>query len=308
MKLNQLRDMVAIVERGSLRAAARDLVLAQSAMTRSIRTLERELGTTLFDRESKGMVLTPAGKLFYQRASAVVNELRRAKEELKQAKGDMQGTVTVGLSIMPHVGMLPYALPAFRKTFPKVKLRIIEGLYPALESGLRDGTVDFYLGATPQSNPAAGLVTELLFENTRTVMGRKSHPLSTAKSIIELGQAEWAMTSVDYNAAHDLNLLFAKYKMEEPKIMLQAHSAMSIMVALTSSDLLAILPKQWNEFALTRKVLQVINIRERLPAPSIVCVRRTDLPLTPAAEFFCDMLRRYSTSVEAAPKPPDAVA
>lgn len=69
---------------------------------------------------------------------------------------------------------------------------------------------------------------------------------------------------------------------------------MSVMVALAYSDLLAILPMQWNEFPLTRGALQVINMRERLPAPSIVCIRRPDLPLTPAAELFCDLLRRYS--------------
>jgi len=67
MKLNQLRDMLAIVERGSLRAAARHLDLAQPALTRSIRSLEKDLGTTLFEREAKGMVLTAAGQLFYQR-------------------------------------------------------------------------------------------------------------------------------------------------------------------------------------------------------------------------------------------------
>lgn len=294
MKLNQLRDMVTIVERGSLRAAARYLELAQSALTRSIQTLERELGTTLFEREAKGMVLTPMGKLFYQRASSVVNELRRAREELEQTRGDLQGTVVAGLSIMPHVGMLPYALPAFRKTFPKVKLKIIEGLYPAIEAGLRNGTIDFYLGASPQSSPAPGLATEVLFENTRTVMGRKNHPLCMAKSITELSQAEWATTSVNYNAANDLNELFTWYKLPEPKVMLHVHSAMSVMVALAYSDLLAILPVQWNEFPLTQGVLQVINIRERLRAPPIVCVRRSDLPLTPAAEFFCDMLRRCS--------------
>jgi LysR family transcriptional regulator, regulator of abg operon len=294
MKLNQLRDMVAIVERGSLRAAARHLELAQPALTRSIRTLEHELGTTLFEREARGMVLTPMGKLFYRRASSVVNDLRRAREELEQTSGDMQGTVVAGLSIMPHVGMLPSALPAFRKKFPQIKLKIIEGLYPAIEAGLRDGSIDFYLGASPQTNPAPGLVTEVLFENTRTIVGRKNHPLSGAKSIKELGQAEWATTSVNYNAAEDLDELFAKYKMPAPKVMLQAHSAMSVMVALAYSDLLAILPVQWNEFPLTRGALHVINIRERLPAPSIVCIRRPDLPLTPAAEFFCDLLRRYS--------------
>jgi len=296
MKLNQLRDMVAIVERGSLRAAARHLELAQPALTRSIRTLEHELGTTLFEREARGMVLTPMGRLFYLRASSVVNELRRAREELEQTSGDMQGTVVAGLSIMPHVGMLPSALPAFRNKFPKVKLKIIEGLYPAIEVGLRDGSIDFYLGASPHASPAPGLVAEVLFENTRTIVGRKNHPLSGAKSIKELGQAEWATTSVNYNAADDLDELFAKYKMPAPKVMLQAHSAMSVMVALTYSDLLAILPVQWNEFPLTRGALQMINIRERLPAPSIVCIRRPDLPLTPAAECFCDLLRRYSAS------------
>jgi LysR family transcriptional regulator, regulator of abg operon len=296
MKLNQLRDMVAIVERGSLRAAARHLELAQPALTRSIRTLERELGATLFEREARGMVLTPMGRLFYQRASSVVNELRRAREELEQTSGDPQGSVVAGLSIMPHVGMLPAALPAFRKRFPGVKLKIIEGLYPAIEAGLRDGSIDFYLGASPQVTPATGLVSEVLFQNTRTVVGRKNHPLCNATSIAELGGAEWATTSVNYNAADDLNELFASYHMPAPRVMLQAHSAMSVMVALAYSDLLAILPVQWNEFPLTHGALQVIPIRERLPAPSIVCIRRPDLPLTPAAEFFCDLLRRHAPS------------
>ena len=55
MKLTQLRDLVAIVKHGSLRSAARHLELAQPALTRSIRTLERELGVTLFEREVRGI-------------------------------------------------------------------------------------------------------------------------------------------------------------------------------------------------------------------------------------------------------------
>jgi hypothetical protein len=43
--------------------------------------------------------------------------------------------------------------------------------------------------------------------------------------------------------------------------------------------------------------LQAFNIEERLPAPDIVCIRRPELPLTPAAEYFCDLLRRYSPTV-----------
>lgn len=128
MKLTQMRNMVAVAERGSLRAAARQLDLAQPALTRSIGALEREMSKPV-ERHARGMVLTPSGKLFYRRASAVINEVRRAHEDLDQTGGDMRGTIAFGLSIMPHMAMLPAALPVFRRRYPKVLLKITEGLF-----------------------------------------------------------------------------------------------------------------------------------------------------------------------------------
>jgi DNA-binding transcriptional LysR family regulator len=292
MKLNQLKDLMAIVERGSLRAAARHLGQAQPALTRSIRLLEQDLGTTLFEREARGMVLTPAGKLFYQRASLVLHELRHAREEIEQHTGQMTGTVVMGLSIMPHVGLLPQALPRFREQFPHIKLKVIEGLYPAIEPGLRDGSTDFYLGAAPEEAIESGLISTELTENTRTVVARKNHPLCFAKSITELKDAQWASTSVSFNAENDLIDLFAQHGLPAPQLMFQANSALSLMVALTCTDLIALLPVQWNDFHLTKDALQVIAIRETLPAPSIVCIQRPGLPLTPAAQWMFEGLRR----------------
>ena len=62
MKLNQLRNIMAIAERGSLRGAARHLGLAQPALSRSLQELERELGVQLFERRARGMMLTPMGE------------------------------------------------------------------------------------------------------------------------------------------------------------------------------------------------------------------------------------------------------
>jgi LysR family transcriptional regulator of abg operon len=294
MKLNQLRDLVAIVERGSLRGAARHLDVAQSGLTRSIRNLEHELGHPMFEREARGMVLTPMGRLFYQRASSAINELRRADEEMAQAQGGTMGTVVAGLSIMPHLGMLPAALGPFRRRYPGVTLKIIEGLYPAIEPGLRNGSIDFYLGAASQAAPAPGLIVETLFENTRIVVGRKGHPLAAARTLKELRMADWATPSLDVIAAEDLNEVFSRFKLGPPQIRLQANSAMSLLVALAHSDLLTMLPRQWAEFALTQQALQVIPVRERLAAPPIVFVRRANLPLTPAAEHLSDLLKRYA--------------
>jgi LysR family transcriptional regulator of abg operon len=295
MKLTQLEYVVAIVEQGSLRAAARHLGVAQPALTRGLRALEHELGAPLFRREPRGMVLSPAGTLFHRRARAVVQDLRRSREEIEQSLGSTRGSVTAGLSIMPHVGMLPHALPLFRQRYPDVQLKIIEGLFPAIDSGLRDGGIDFYLGASPrEAGLSQGLHAELLFKNTRTVVGRVGHPLRGARSIRELAGAEWATPSIDYDAAADLTALFARHRMGEPKLRMQVDSALSLIVALAYSDLLAILPVQWDQLPIIAGALAVIPVQERLPAPSIVCIRRPDLPLTPAAEFFCDLLRRYA--------------
>jgi DNA-binding transcriptional LysR family regulator len=211
---------------------------------------------------------------------------------MAQAQGGELGTVVVGLSIMPHLGMLPGALGPFRRRYPGVTLKVIEGLYPAIEPGLRNGSIDFYLGAASQAAPSHGLIAETLFENTRIVVGRKGHPLADARSLKELSMADWATPSLDVIAAEDLNEVFSRFKLGPPQIRLQANSAMSLLVALAHSDLLTMLPRQWAEFALTQHALQVIPVRERLTAPAIVFLRRADLPLTPAAEHLSDLLKR----------------
>jgi DNA-binding transcriptional LysR family regulator len=87
MKLHHLRDIVAIAERGSLRAAARHLSVAQPALTRSVRELERELGVALFERRTRGMILTPMGNAFMRRARSILGEMRRARDEVEQLHG-----------------------------------------------------------------------------------------------------------------------------------------------------------------------------------------------------------------------------
>ncbi|BEU98681.1 LysR family transcriptional regulator (plasmid) [Acidovorax sp. DW039] len=292
MKLEQLRHLIAIVEHGSLRAASRRLEVAQPALTRSVRSLERELGVDLFARQTSGMVLTAEGVRFHRRACAIANEARRAVEEVQQPGPGYEGTVSIALSIMPHLGMLPEALPVFRRSYPKVKLNITESLLPAVEGSLREGGIDFYLGAAPRLKPAPGLTLLHLCNNTRVVVCRKGHPLAGARSLKELSGAEWAVTSIDHNVEEDLEHLFGAHGLNAPRVMLRAHSALSVQVALARTDLLTMLPRQWVSFAMTQDLLDVVPVCETLPAPAIVLVRRPDLPLSPPSEFFCDVLLR----------------
>ena len=291
MKLTNLRDFLAVVEQRSLRAAARELGIAQPAITRSIQALERELGVPLFERQTRGVVPTAMGKAFLRRARIVSNELARAREEIEQLRGNMRGHVRVALSMVPHMALLPYALKQFRVRYPEVHLDIIDTLFQPVGSKISNGTFDCYIGPPPENLPG-GLTQEILFENTRTIVGRTGHPLGHAKSLRELGNAEWMSTSITASAQEELGPLFLAHRLPPPKIMLQAHAALTIMVSLTNSDLLAMVPVQWTDFPPTRDLLQIIDVVETLPAPPICIIQCAGLPLTPVAEHFCDLIRR----------------
>jgi LysR family transcriptional regulator of abg operon len=293
MKLNSLRDFVAVAERGSLRAAARQLEISQPTITRSIQELEKDLGVALFERQAKGVRLTPMGEMFFRRSKAIRMEVARAQEEIGQARGSLHGHITICLSPVAHMALLPNTIRPFRQRYPEVTVRLIDSLLPGVESQLIDGTIDCYVG--PAFEGVSGeLSVEKLFDTTRVVLGRKGHPLAQATSVADLASAEWMTASSTPRAQEELLPLFARHGLPPPKVVFEAQSALSFLTTMTSSDLLMLLPIQWAQVPLFRDLLQRIEIVEPLAAQAICIIQRTGLPLTPAAEYFCDMLRRAS--------------
>jgi LysR family transcriptional regulator of abg operon len=290
MKLTQFRNVLAIAERGSLRAAARSLQFAQPALTRSLQEIEHELGAPLFERRSRGMTLTPLGQAFVRRANGILEEVRRIREEAEQIRGGSVGNVSVGLSIAAHMALLPQALGVFRKRYPAVDVSIVEGFYPTVETPLLNGSMDFYIGPEADPGPATELQQIILTDNDRVVLARKGHPLRKSRSLVELKDAEWATTTVTQSAGDELSTLFGRYKLGKPRLAVRTQSALSLLVAIGYSDLLAMVPIQWTRFEMMSNILQPIYVREKLPAPRLVMVRRAALPLTPAAEHFAQLL------------------
>lgn len=301
MKLHHFEEVVAIAERGSMRAAARHLQIAQPALTRSLALLERELGAPLFERRARGVVATPLGEAFVARARSILTEIRRTREEVEQLRGAGTGTVTVGLSIAAHLALLPPSLRPFRARYPDIRLHIIEGFYPTLEERLRDGTVDFYIGPDGGAQPVPQLSREMLFHNRRIVLCRTGHPLAAATSLRELVGQDWVTTSITADASDEINAFFARHGLPPPRLAVRSQSALTLLTCLANSDLLAMVPSQWERFEMTGKALTTIKVEEELTAPPLVLVRRSDLPLTPAALHLLDLMRRATSRLAAEP-------
>ena len=295
MKLTHIRDVLAVAEFGSLRAAARVLGVAQPAITRSLREIEGELGASLFERHPKGVRLTPIGEAFARRASVVQAELRRAKEEVDQLRGRDVGQVSAVMSIAASISILPRAVAIFRTAHPHALLKLTESLFQPVEGDLLDGRVDFYVGAlsTPVSSPR--LCVERLFDNQRVVIARSGHPLLKASSTGELADASWLRPALsDRSSEADFADWLRVLGLAAPKIVMHTRSALQTVLAVAASDLLTVVPRQWLELPEFLGRLEALPLIPPVLAAPVCLVRQSAIPLTPLAERLADIVRRVA--------------
>ena len=293
MKLSHFRDVLAVAEFGSLRAAGRHLGIAQPAITRSIRELEREMGVSLFERHAKGVKLTATGEVFLRRLRFFDTELRRAREEIAQLNGGVAGEVSVALSTASCISLMPVATAAFRRRYPDGVLKITESLFQPIEAELETGTVDFWVGPLERGIAPPQFAVEKLFDNQRRVLARKGHPLARARSLAALADARWVRPTLSLRSTEgDFDGEFQRLGLPLPNIVVHARSALVTMLTVANSDLLTILPQQWLDGAINRDLFDALDLEEPLITTQICIVRRHGLPLTPMAEHLCDQMRK----------------
>jgi LysR family transcriptional regulator of abg operon len=166
-----------------------------------------------------------------------------------------------------------------------------------LEAGLKDGSIDFYAGPRPEGAVPDGLIVETLFNHDMSIVCRAGHPLvrmlksKTAVSLADLAACEWVTAGTTHLADDELGAVFEKNRLPPRKVVAQTHSALSLIMTLISSDMLAMVPLQFTDYPMAKGAVTSIPVKESLPGPTMVLVRRSGLSLTPAAQYFVDLLR-----------------
>lgn len=145
MELRQLRYFVGVSEAGSLLQAAGRLHVAQPALGQQIAALEADIGAKLFDRSSKGMALTEAGKLFLVHAKVVLMDAERARLAVRDALSVPQGDVSIGLPTTVALAATLPILIACRDQLPGVRLKVVEAYSGFLREWLLAGRLDIAL-------------------------------------------------------------------------------------------------------------------------------------------------------------------
>jgi DNA-binding transcriptional LysR family regulator len=161
MELKHLRYFLAVARGGGISSAARQLRIAQPALTRQLHALERELEAELFVRGPKGVSLTPAGELFVADAERLLTDLETAQRRVRRLARGQQGSLRIGIA--PNYTWHPAILgilQGFRAAFPDVSVMLEPELsarqLEAIEAGRLDGG---FLGWRPKENPVLDGVT-----------------------------------------------------------------------------------------------------------------------------------------------------
>lgn len=173
MDIDLARTFLAVIEAGSFIEAAERVHVTQSTVSMRIKTLEEQLGKTLFERSKAGAVLTPAGLQFHKHALTMVRVWEQARLEVSLPPG-YQAALTVGGQVSLWDGFLMDWLARMRTKAPDIALRAQMGFSNVLMQRLVDGTLDIAVMYTPQSRP--GFEVERLFEEEIVLVSSEPRP------------------------------------------------------------------------------------------------------------------------------------
>ena len=274
VKLELYRVFKEVAEAGNITAAAQALYISQSAVSQSIKQLEGELQTRLFARNSRGVALTPDGRMLYEYVRSAIGLLETGEEKLSQSRELQMGHLTIGASdTVTSQFLLPY-LDRFHRQYPAIHIQIVSGRSHKVLGLLQSGKVDIAFASTPQES--ASLETHPCFAFPLILLERKaSSRLYLEKYFLQNGQRL------------------------HPEIELGARSLLVDLAAIGFG--VAGVTEEFVHEELSKGRLRKLATDFEIPPRSVdLCVLR-DVPLTPAAQRFADFVKDSLSQRSGAP-------
>ena len=179
--LRQLRAFAAVAETGSFTAAAAQLNLTQSALSVLVRELEGDVGVRLFDRHTRGVVLSEAGREFQPKVRRLLADLNEAVTSLAELGTRKRGLVRLAAPQLIASAVLPGVIAAYREKFPGIDVRLTDALPENLLEALATGAADLAFGHELPHDES--VVASVFLEDPFWLICRPDHPLGGRRQV-----------------------------------------------------------------------------------------------------------------------------
>lgn len=181
IEIRQLRYFQAVAEELHFSRAAARLRVAQPALSRQIQQLEDEIGTQLLKRTQRVVELTPAGAIFLERTSQILEEIGKAVADARRISKGEYGHLVVGFIHSSTYGLLPAIVERFRHLYPDIELELREMTIAEQHDALSRGLIDIGL-LRPQPAPS-GIEVQPIMDDPFLLAVPNKHPLAKVDAI-----------------------------------------------------------------------------------------------------------------------------
>lgn len=177
MNLTKLRYVVAVDRYGAISAAARALHVTQSAVTKALADVEREVGAALYERHARGVAATAEGRQFIDRAARILADVEQLTADVDAARQTREQVLRIGIAPSSLAGLMSRAIWNLVSAHPEVRVHVRGAPFEAGLQLFRQGDLDALIGPARPLVAEAGARTEILPPLQVLLFVRHGHPL-----------------------------------------------------------------------------------------------------------------------------------
>ena len=295
--LRKLHHAIVLAEEGSFARASTHLCITQSALTRSIQALEKEMDLRLFDRSHAGVTPTPAAKLVLERAQTLLMQAKNLARDVELIRGAQLGNIVMGTVPIAGGIFLPPALNQIYRQHPRLQIAVVSKNPRALLTELLEEKLEFFIGNTDLFSKRSDISIQPLAKIPIYFFVRKDHPLASYEEVLVKQMLDYSLItsfSVE-NFAVLARLYGTSSGVESAGRFICDELYLQREVAL-NSDTILVTAAHIVQQELTEGSLKLLSVR-RQGGPmnlNICIVKLAGRSLSPTAELMIRMMRQIA--------------
>lgn len=245
LKLHPFRTIIEVARHESITSAAAALNVSQPAVTKAVRNLEEVLGSALFERSARGVVLNEVGRLLIPHIRTIFGELDRMGNAVQLYKSGGSGDVSVGVTMVALPVLLPACLSTFVNEVPNASIRVEEGTVDQLLTALDNSQIDLVIGRLLDSPRRTYLVHRQFLTDTFVPVVGARHPLANLKTGRReaLAKYRWILPPEGSSARQPLDRFLTAYGIRPKGTVIETVSFQMVLGLLDKTDMVAVVPR-----------------------------------------------------------------
>jgi DNA-binding transcriptional LysR family regulator len=283
-----LKYFEVIAAEGSLARAAERLHRTQPALTKCVDRLEEALGSKLFEKDGRGMRLTPAGQVLVKRTRQMAIMVEETSREMQDYSRGLQGKVRVGCQPTLAEHLMPAVFEQLLAEAPGITVNLIVAMNDNLVAGLRDGELDLVVG--PMLEADTDFVCEQIAEDTMAVMASENHPIFESPCTLrDLLNYKWMLPARTVNSRQWLDQTFERNGLPRPQVQIESNVLNTILPVLERTTLLGFVTRL--NLVVGRAKVREVTLAEAQMKRRLGLTHRKNGYLSPVAARVADILR-----------------